>query len=140
MREADRRECEALGRTPKEGLRLGLRMSLRPLTVMIEGRPEAMLGAIPVSMVGGKGLAWMLATPEVYHHPRAWALLTPRVIEDMLGTFRSLENIVSIENRKAIRFLTHMGFTVGWEMREHGGVQFVPFRLSRAIQAVMEPA
>ena len=136
MREHDRIECQALGRTPKEGLRIGLRMSLRPLTVLVDGRPEGMMGAVPLSMIGGRAVAWMLGTPELYRHPRAWALLAPRVIEDMLGTFQSLENIVSLRNRSAIRFLTHMGFRFGDKVQERGGVEFVSFSLSRAIQAV----
>lgn len=140
MRAMDRRECEALGRTPKEGLRIGLRMSLKPLTIMIEGRPEAMLGAVPVSLVGGTALIWMLGTDELFRQKRAWALLGPRIISDMLGTFRRLENIVSIDNAPAIRFLAHMGFHVGGAVEHHRGVAFVPFHLARAIQAVPVPA
>jgi hypothetical protein len=136
MRNPDRLECAALGRTPKEGLRIGLRMSLKPITVMIEGRPEGMLGAVPVSMIGGRAIVWMLGTSELYRYPRAWALLGPRVIADMLETFRSLENIVSADNVKAIRFLAHMGFHVGGTSKLHRGVPFVPFRIARAIQEV----
>lgn len=136
MRAADRVECAALGRTPKEGLRIGLRMSIKPITVLIDGRAEAMMGAVPTSMIGGKALVWMLATDEVYHHPRAFALLGPRVIADMLATFRELENIVSVENERAIRFLTHIGFHVGGSVQHHRSVAFVPFRMERAIQAV----
>lgn len=125
---------------PKEGLRIGLRMSLKPITVLIDGRPEAMLGAVPVSLIGGKALVWMLATDEVYRHPRAWALLGPRVFADMLGTFRELGNIVAADNVRAIRFLVHMGFYVGGTVQHHGGVAFVPFHMRRAIQAVPVPA
>jgi hypothetical protein len=137
MRAADRIECRALGRTPKEGLRIGLRMSLKPITVMIDGRPEAMLGAVPSSLIGGKALVWMLGTNELYRQARAFALLGPRVIADMLATFRELENIVSVDNAPAIRFLTHMGFHVGGTAQHHGGVAFVPFRLERAIQSAL---
>ena len=141
MRNVDRLECHALGRTPKEGLRLGLRLSIKPLTVMIEGRPEGMLGAVPVSMIGGKAIVWMLGTPELYRYPRAWALLGPRVVADMLETFRSLENVVSADNEKAIRFLAHMGFHVGGASKLFRGVPFVPFHMERtAIQAAAVPA
>lgn len=140
MRTADRIECHALGRTPKEGLRIGLRMSIKPLTVLIDGRPEAMMGAVPMSLIGGKAIVWMLATDEVHGHARAFALLGPRVIADMLATFRELENIVSADNARAIRFLAHMGFHVGGTVQHHGGVAFVPFHMERAIQAVPVPA
>ena len=139
MREADRAECAALGRSPKEALRVGLRLSMKPLTVLIDGRPEAMMGAAPVSMLGGRALIWLLGTDALYREKRAWALLGPRVIDDMLKTFRTVENIVAVENVRAIRFLRHMGFHIGGAVRHHGGVAFVPFHLSRAIQGVLEP-
>jgi hypothetical protein len=140
MRACDRAECVAMGRTPKEGLRIGLRMSLRAVTIRIDGRPEGMFGAVPVSLIGGAGVPWLLGTDELYRHRRAWALLGPRVVGDMLATFRSLENVVSVSNERAIRFLAHVGFHVGGPAQIHGGVAFVPFRMSRAIQAVPVPA
>lgn len=134
MREADRTECAALGRSPKEGLRIGLRMSLNPITALVDDKPEAMFGAVPVSMVGGRAIVWMLGTDEVYRHGRALMALGPKIVDDMLSTFRSLENVVSVDNSRAIRFLARMGFHVGGPVRDYGGVGFVPFRLSRSIQ------
>jgi len=131
MRAADRIECAALGRTPKEGLRIGFRMSLKPLTVLIDGRPEAMMGAVPVSLIGGTGLVWFLATDVVGDHARVFALLGPRIVADWLSTFRELSNIVAVENTKAIRLLRHLGFMVGGKLEFHRGCAFVPFKLER---------
>lgn len=136
MREADRIECAGLGRTPKDALRAGLRLSMNPLTAFVDGRPEAMMGVVPLSMLGGRGLVWMLGTDVVYREKRALALLGPRLVADWLGTFRCLENLVSVDNHRAIRFLTHIGFHVGGPVRHHGGVAFVRFAMTRAIQGV----
>jgi hypothetical protein len=60
MRAADVEEVGAMGRTPKQALRLGLRASVDCMTVLIDGRPEAMLGLTPKNLLEGEGMAWML--------------------------------------------------------------------------------
>jgi hypothetical protein len=60
MRAADVEETGAMGRTPKQALRLGLRASVDCMTVLIDGRPEAMLGLTPKNLLEGEGMAWML--------------------------------------------------------------------------------
>lgn len=97
------------------------------------------MGVAPLSMLGGRGLVWMLGTDAVYREKRALALLGPRVVADMLATFRSIGNVVAADNGRAIRFLTHLGFHVGGPVRHHGGVAFVPFHMERAIQGVTVP-
>lgn len=136
MREADRLECIALGRLPKEALRIGLRTSLKPLTVLIDGRPEAMLGVMPLSLIKGSGLAWMLGTEDLYRQKRALVTWGPEVLGWIADGLRDLSNIVSAENDRAIRFLRFLGFHVGGPVQVHGGVAFVPFHMKqRAIQA-----
>lgn len=132
MREADRIECRALGRSPKDGLRIGLRASLHPLTVLIEGRPEAMMGVVPQSMIAGAGTIWMLGTDAIYSQGRALLRLGPLVLGWMMQDFREVSNIVSTENARAIRFMVRMGFEVGGEVATHGGVDFIPFLLRRS--------
>jgi hypothetical protein len=128
-------EAMAMGRRPKEALRLGLMLSLAPLTVMIDGKPEAMLGVYPQSLMGGIGVPWMLGTEVLYRNARGFLEFGPVVIERMLLDFPRLENVVSARNTRAIRFLSRMGFEVGGAMEWHSGVPFLPFHISRAIQA-----
>jgi hypothetical protein len=137
LREMDRLECRALGRTPKDALRSGLRCSLDALTALDEnGKPGAMMGVVPVSMIEGRGTAWMLGTEEIYRHGRDLLTYGPLIVEHWLQTFRVLENIIAAENVRAIRLLRHWGFTVGESGKMHGGVEFVPFHIERAaIQA-----
>lgn len=124
-----------MGRSAKEALRLGLRLSLAPVAVLIDGRPEAMLGVYPSSLMGGAGVPWMLGTDTLYHNGRGFLELGPVVIDRMLADFVRLENVVSARNSRAIRFLTRMGFAIGTELQWHGKVPFLPFHVERAIQA-----
>lgn len=131
MREMDQIEAEAMGRTPKESLRLGLRASHLCWTALLDGRPAAMMGVASTSLINGKGIVWLLGTEDVYRSGRALVRLGPMVIGEMLKEFRVLENVVSTQNRRAIRMLRKWGFVIGGEKQTHRGVEFVPFRVER---------
>ena len=134
MRQADQRESRALGRTPKEALRMGIRMSLYSLSAIDdEGKPMAMFGVVAVSMLSGVGRPWFLGTDRVFMHPRELLCTGKRIIAWWQSEFPHLENIVSADNVMAIRLLKRWGFEVGTEEEVHQGVAFVPFHL--AIQA-----
>lgn len=136
LRAIDRLEAEALGQSPKNALRIGLRRSLSVFTAIGGGKsPIAMLGVVPVSLLAGRGMVWMVGTDEVYREGRALLTLGPRVIGHWLETFEVLENIVATRNTRAIRLLVRWGADVGGEVETHRGVDFVPFRFRRgAIQ------
>jgi hypothetical protein len=134
MRETDRRECEALGRTPREALRGGLRCSLSVFTAIDGQIPVAMLGVVPEAVLGGVGRVWLLGTDRVFANPRALLRLGPLVFNEWLGTFSRLENIISLENEPALRLLRRWGFSIADETEVHGGVEFVRFWRER-----MEP-
>jgi len=127
MRAADVAEVEAFGRTPKEALRLGLRGSSLAATVKVDGRPEAMLGVAPVSVIEGVGRPWMLGTDAVPRCARALLADGHAVIGEMRRRFRRLENWVSADNAPAIRLLRRWGFEVGAEAMTVSGVDFVLF-------------
>jgi hypothetical protein len=129
MREWDVREAAAFGHSPKQALRLGLTASLWSLTAQVDGRPEAMLGLCPASLIEGRGTPWMLGTDEVYRHGRALAAGWQPLIARMLVDCPLLENWVAAGNRRAITFLRHVGFEVGEDVREIGGVGMVRFSL-----------
>jgi hypothetical protein len=136
LRAIDREECEAMGRTPKDGLRIGLRTSLSAFTAIDDrGAPVAMLGVVSRGLISRRGLIWLLGTDEVYRNGRALLTIGPRVIAYWLETFETMENVVSVKNERAIRLLVRWGAHVGGAVQEHGGVSFVPFRFDRgAIQ------
>lgn len=131
MREIDREEAEAMGRSPKEALRTGLRTSLHCFTALMDGKPIAMLGVASASLLSGKGIPWLLGTDDVYRQGRALLDLGPPVFDLFLQIFTRIENLVSVRNTRAIRLLARWGFVVGGEVQTFGGVEFVPFRMER---------
>lgn len=136
MREADRRECEAFGRSSKDALRLSLRTSLHALTALNgESKPVAMFGVTPVDMISGLGSPWFLGSDEVFDYARDLLERGPRIIGWFHDTFGTMENLVSRENVKAIRLLRAWGAQIGEEPQSVGGLEFVRFRFSAAIQA-----
>lgn len=127
MRDIDRREVAAFGRTGKEALRLGIRGSSIAVTALVDGRPEGMFGVTPISALESRGRAWFLATDVAFGCARELLTAGPAVIEAMHRRFRRLENWVSQENTPAIRMLRRWGFELGDEAVEMGGVEFLPF-------------
>lgn len=136
MREADRRECWALGRTPKEALRIGLRTGLHAMTAIEDsGQPAAMWGLHVTSLVGGEATPWFLGTDRVFMHPRELLRIGSRIVAWWRSEYPYMRNIVSVENDRAIRLLRHWGAEIGETRELHRGVAFVPFAFPPAIQA-----
>jgi hypothetical protein len=135
MRDIDRRECLAMGKSPKEALRMSLRDSLHALTAIDPGgKPLAMLGVYAVGMLSGTGSPWLLGRDEVFNYGRDLLILGPRLFSWWHETFDVLENLVSVENVKAIRLLNKWGAQVGGPVHTYGGVDFTRFRFTAAIQ------
>jgi hypothetical protein len=127
MREIDARECLATGRTPKQALRAGLARSIRAWTALVDDRPEAMFGVVVESLLGREGLVWFLGTDEVYRHGRELLMWGPGFISRLHDSSLVLRNIVSSENRRAIRLLERWGFKVSADEQEIGGMKFRQF-------------
>lgn len=128
MREIDRAECAAFGRSAKSALRMGVASSIA-ITVFVDERPEAMLGLTVTSAIDGEGTPWMLGTDEVYRHGRALMAFGPSLVASMLETCPHLSNFVMRRNHKAIRLLKRWGFTVEPDAIAIGGKAFLVFHL-----------
>lgn len=127
MREIDARECLAFGKTPKQALRSALAQSSRAWTALVDERPEAMFGVVEESLLSLRGLPWFLGTDEVYRHGRELLMYGPGMIRRLSDSRMTLRNLVSSDNRRAIRLLEKWGFEVAEEEQEHGGVMFRQF-------------
>lgn len=112
MRAMDRRECLALGRSPKDALRWGLRCSQDAWTALEDGRPAAMMGVASDGLLAGSGRVWFLGTDEVFKHPRDLLTYGPLFLERWMLLFDRLHNIVMVENERAIKLLMIWGFNV----------------------------
>lgn len=113
MREIDVLECEAAGHTPKQALRAGVMGSTIAWTVMIDGRPEAMMGAAPLSFVEGKGRPWLLMTDVAAKHAVTLVRLGRIYTEAMHRHFPALENWIHADNDTTIRYLARLGYAIG---------------------------
>ncbi|AHE52569.1 hypothetical protein [Sphingomonas sanxanigenens] len=127
MRDADRRECAAIGLDPRAALRRGLAGSALCRTALVDGEPEAMFGLVVRSAVAGEGMPWLLGTDRVMAQGRALLALGPGAIAEMQAVTPRLANRVAVENGRAIRLLRRWGFVVEDTAREVGGVMFLPF-------------
>jgi len=128
MRAADVIECEAVGRSPVEALANGLVSSLWALTAIVDDEPHAMMGVSSRNMIEGIGVPWMLGTERVYDHARDLIRYAPVILGEMHRTFDVLENLVSVDNARAIRFLRHAGFEIYPDVSMVGATAFVRFR------------
>lgn len=127
MREMDRIEVGAFGRTPETALRLGLASSVWALTALVDEEPHAMMGVSPRNMIEGVGIPWMLGSERIYDHGRDLVRYGPSIIAEMRRSFERLENVVHTGNVRAIRFLRHFGWEISEQLETHGGVEFVRF-------------
>lgn len=127
MREVDRAECEAFGRSPKQALRFALSRSEIAWTALVNERPEAMFGVVVESLLGQDGRPWFLGTDEVYRHGKALLMWGPGLISRLHNSNLVLSNLVSTRNSRAIRLLEHWGFTVEREEQDIGGEKFRAF-------------
>lgn len=127
LREIDREECTAMGRTGKQVLRLGLATSSKAWTALVDGRPEAMFGVVVEDLINGIGTPWFLGTDEVYRHGRELLMWGPGFVSRLGDSRMKLRNLVSSRNRQAIRLLQRWGFTVEEEEIMLRGVAFRHF-------------
>jgi hypothetical protein len=131
MRPDDVVECRALGRTPKDALRIGLRTSVEAWTAKVDGRAEAMFGVVVTSALGGAGTPWMLGSEAVYRHPREMLRFGPLILSRWLDSTPSLSNVISLGNTRALRMLRRWGCQTGGEVIVFAGTEFVTFTLDR---------
>ncbi len=86
-----------------------------------------MMGVASKSMMEGIGVPWMLGTERVYDHGRDMVRNAPAILSEMHATFPTLENLVSADNDRALRFLRHVGFEFRSEISMVRGTAFVRF-------------
>ena len=127
MRAIDVIECEAMGRSAKQALRVGVLTSAKAWTAMVDNRPAAMFGVIVESALTGEAVPWFLGTPEVYRHPRLLLRWGRGIIHRLHDSRLTLRNLVSAQNTQAIRLLGRWGFMVEKEEVDVRGVMFRRF-------------
>jgi len=136
MRAMDCMECRAVGREPEEALKKVMETSLWCITALDDDKPIAMLGVVARNMIEAKGIPWMLGSEKIYESTRDIVTLAPHIVRMMRETFSSLENLVSVDNHRAISFLRHYGWKLTDERHMIGGVEFAKFTDERNFEIV----
>jgi stage V sporulation protein SpoVS len=129
LRAEDRAEVLALGVAPVDGLLQSLAAAREAWTYRDDGRIICMAGVAPLSLIGSTGIPWLLGSPLVVAHRRAFMVETRRMVARWLDWFPVLRNVVDARYQAAIRWLRWLGFTIG-----------EPFNLSRGVFRVAQKA
>ncbi len=113
-READRVELWAASQsTPFDALAYGVEHSTSAWTGFIDDDPVCMFGVVPVSLLGGVGVPWMIGTDAVVRHQFAFLRGSRPCVERMRSLYDSLVNYVDDRNLVAQRWLRWLGFEIG---------------------------
>lgn len=128
MRPQDRAEVEATGQSPVQALITSMNVSAMAWTVRYDGKIMAMWGVVEIDQLGGKAIAWLLTSPEVEKHPRAFVRISVEVIAVLRTRYKVLMNFVDARYGMALRWAKRMGFEIIPQPR-HIGLRGEPFYL-----------
>jgi hypothetical protein len=113
IRSADKREINATVKWPIEkAITHSVSISSRSASVFIDDELVCIMGVGPKSILGGVGCPWLIGTNALTKHKRALISESKRLLPEVMGEFSKLENHVHSENKQAIRYLKHLGFTI----------------------------
>ena len=113
LRPEDRAEVLALGLDPVDGLLQSLAGAREAWTWRDDDRIICMAGVSPLSLIGSTGVPWLLGSPLVAAHRRAFLVETRRMVAHWLILFPVLRNVVDARHAAAIRWLGWLGFIIG---------------------------
>lgn len=127
MRTADRDEVDALVGFDQceKAMRDGLNESVMAWAGHVGEEVAFVFGCSAASLLGDEGVPWLIGTPLIEQHQRAFIKLSHIYIAKMLESFPILVNIVDARNTKSISWLKKMGFTILPAQR--AGVAGLPF-------------
>ena len=113
LRAEDRAEVLALGVAPVDGLLQSLAAAREAWTWRGDSRIICMAGVSPLSLIGSTGVPWLLGSPLVASHRRAFMVETRRTVARWLMMFCALRNVVDDRYVAAHRWLRWLGFEIG---------------------------
>lgn len=127
MRDLDIQELAAsTGDTPLSALQQGLLTSSEVYTALADGVPYAMFGVVPVSILGGVGLPWLLTSKDVVKHAKEIVRWSEPVARHWVAnSYTTLINMIDGRHKPALRWAKHVGFTV--HAGEPYGIEGRPF-------------
>ena len=122
MRPEDAAEVLAAdGHTPYEALEWALFASgPEAWTFRLNGKIAAMWGAVPVSLLSGMAVPWLLTTDEIDKHPKTFIRCCREALIYLSRRYPTLINRVDVRYEKALRWARRMGFEVLSPECQHG--------------------
>lgn len=110
MRKEDAQEIwDSHNFTPYEAMKYSIEKTIFCLAVRIEDRPVLMFGVNGETVLGEKGIVWMLSTPEIEKIKFRFVRHSKMFIDMMLEYYPTLYNFVSAENKISIAWLRALG-------------------------------
>lgn len=93
----------------------------------VNGTVHAIMGLVEVT----GGVPWLLGSNELFKQGRDLLTLPQPFLERWLAKYGVLANMVHTDNHRSIRWLKHLGFTIG-EAFQLNGHSFHPFYMRQA--------
>ena len=113
LREADKKEIQySHHRTPKQALAKGFAESTLCLTVEVEGHPVGMFGIVPQTILSKTASIWLLGSSEIEKIQKTFLKNSRKFIDLFLSYYPYLENFVSCERKRTLKWLKHIGATI----------------------------
>lgn len=131
LRLADAREMWAASRTtPHRGIMKSMKESDECWAGLADGRVVCLFGVVPLSFIGSYGVIWMLATPELEKHARAFLRRNRSYIQHVQSQYIMVFNLVDARNTEAVKWLKWLGFEIE-KPKAYGpdGLPFYPFKM-----------
>lgn len=113
LREADVQEVYAASHLdPLTALRRSLVVSRNPKIGTADGLACCIFGVAAPSVLSETGVPWLLATPEITQHARAFLRMSHDYVASMRADYEVLRNMVDARNKDAIKWLRWLGFRI----------------------------
>ena len=110
MRQQDKEEIWASHHhTPEQAMDFIINKTIFCLTVKIQGQPVAMFGVNGETVLGDKGIVWMLATDEIDKIKLRFLRHSRRFVKMMLEYYPYVYNFVDVRNKVSIAWLRKLG-------------------------------
>lgn len=112
LRPGDRREIEALGFSPREGVARCLARSIEADAYLVDGEVAALTGVALQPVLGGVAMPWLMTGRPVDRHRKAFLQITRARTHQLLAEHGTLVAQVHAEYREAVRWLAWLGFVL----------------------------
>lgn len=110
LRDSDIQEIwDSHNKKPRESLEICLESAVLSLTAEYRNKPVFIFGLYTESLIGTKAVVWMLATDDINMLKMKYIKIGKNFINFMLSLYPCIYNYVSLENKKAIKFLRFLG-------------------------------